>query len=325
MRPFFTTIGELLVDFMPVVESGATVGFRMHPGGSPLNVAVALARMGAQVDFAGTASTDFFGRFLTEHLNRAGVGTRFLLRSAAPTTLAFIALDRGQPSFSFYGQGAADTLLRFEDVPEEITDSAVLHFGSNSLLQAPTSETVLRVVERLGGHAVISCDPNIRASLVTDAPAYRRLLNRAFGAADLIRLSSTDLDWLMPATPLEAATSALLDLGPALVVVTLGEDGCYAAMPALHRRWPARRVSVVDTIGAGDTFTAGLLFRLFGVREASRTAIEQLTADILDDALQFATVAAALTCTRAGADPPHHVEIEAVLASWRPNETGSRP
>ncbi|MGH2400365.1 MAG: PfkB family carbohydrate kinase, partial [bacterium] len=103
MAPLYTAIGEILVDFTPVVEDGAMVGFRMHPGGSPYNVAVGLARLGAQVEFAGKRSTDLFGRFLVAHLEHEGVGTRFLSRSAAPSTLAFVSIQDGEPSFSFYG------------------------------------------------------------------------------------------------------------------------------------------------------------------------------------------------------------------------------
>lgn len=315
MRQLFTTIGEILVDFTPVVQGDETVGFRMHAGGSPFNVAVALARLGARVEFAGVASTDFFGRFLVGYLEREGVGTLFLSRSPAPTALAFVALERGEPTFSFYGHGTAHTQLRSEDLPDEIEETTVLHVGSISLLAAPTSDTVMHLVDRLRRRALLSCDPNIRPSLIANPTAYRRILTQVFEAADIVKLSSTDLRWLMPDEPIEAAAAALLDLGPALVVVTLGADGCYAMSSSRTLRVPGRSVPVVDAVGAGDAFTAGLLFRLMGHIRPSRKVVETLSAEALDDALQFATAAAALTCRRSGADPPRQEEIEALLTS----------
>ncbi|MBI3976243.1 MAG: carbohydrate kinase, partial [Armatimonadetes bacterium] len=153
--PPFTTIGEILVDFTPLLEGGQTVGFRMHPGGSPFNVAVGLARLGARVEFAAKVSTDFFGRFLLAHLEREGIGRRLLSRSDAPTTLAFVALEGGEPAFSFYQDGTADTLLRPEDLSADIAACQVLHFGSISLLRDPTASTVAGLVERLRGDPLL--------------------------------------------------------------------------------------------------------------------------------------------------------------------------
>ncbi|HYM70539.1 MAG TPA: carbohydrate kinase [bacterium] len=309
----FATIGEILVDFTPLVDCGTTVGFRMHAGGSPCNVAVGLARCGARVEFAGAASTDLFGRFLVARLEREGVGTRFLARSAAPSTLAFIAVERDGPSFSFYRTGAADTQLRAADVPPGIDESDVLHFGSISLLAAPTSETVLALVDRLRGRRLLSFDPNIRPSLIGDPDAYRRSLGRAVGAADVVKLSEADLAWWMPGTPVEEAADGLRALGPALVVVTLGGRGCYARASRCEMRVPAPRVKVVDTVGAGDAFSSGLLLRLWERGLASRRALEQTDAEVFEDVLRFAAAAAALTCTKAGADPPQRGEIEQLL------------
>lgn len=313
MNPFFTTLGEILVDFTPIVEAGRTVGFRMHAGGSPCNVAITLARMGARVEFAGKVSTDFFGRYLAASLRREGVGMRYLSRSPAPTTLAFVTLTDGEPEFLFYGEGAADTQLRPEDLPEEIEHTAILHFGSISLLRPPTSETVLGLVDRLRGRTLLSCDPNIRPNLIQDSHAYRDLLDRVIAAADVVKLSVRDLQWLMPDAPVEAAAASLLARGPELVVVTLGREGCYAASSMVRRHAPAPVVHVVDTVGAGDAFTAALLIRLADHGVSSRDALRGLSAAMLDDALRFASTAAALTCTRAGADPPRRAEIEAAL------------
>jgi len=317
VSPLFVAAGEILVDFTPIVEAGATVGFRMHPGGSPFNVAVALARLGARVEFAGKASTDFFGRYLVSVLQREGVGMRFLSRSGSPSTLAFVALDEGEPAFSFYGGQAADTELQPADLPAAIEQATVLHFGSISLLATPTAETIAGLVDRLRGRALLSFDPNIRPGLIRDAPAYRRRVEGLLGAADVVRLSAADARWLLPGVAVPEAARALRARGPLLVVITLGEQGCHAAAPGGVLHVPAVEVPVVDTVGAGDTFTAALLFHLASHGYTSRPALEGLPGEALETALRFAGAAAALTCTRAGADPPRREEVESLLHRGR--------
>lgn len=313
MKTLFTSIGEILVDFTPVVTGGRTGGFRMHAGGSPYNVAVALGRLGVQVEFAGKASLDFFGRFLLEHLRQEGVGMRFLSRSPAPSTLAFVALERGEPSYVFYGQGAADTLLEPSDLPAEIATSAVLHFGSISLLRGSTAATIAGLVARLQQRTLLSFDPNIRPALIDDAAAYRQTLAQMFRAADIVKMSATDARWFAPDRPHQVVASEVQALGPALVVVTQGAHGAYARTATATVQVPAPVVRVVDTVGAGDAFSAALLVALANQDALSRVAIEHLHANDLQMAIQFAAAAAAITCTREGADPPRRSEVEEFL------------
>jgi fructokinase len=314
MATLFTAIGEILIDFTPINERGATVGFRMHPGGSPLNVAVGLARLGARVEFAGKVSTDFFGRFLAAHLKHEGVGTRFLSHSDAPSTLAFVTLEDGDPAFSFHREGAADTLLLPRDLPEEIAQTQFLHFGSISLMNEPTAGTITGLVEQLRSRAILSFDPNIRPGLISDRRRYRELLARLFQSADIVKISATDLRWFDPDHSPEGAAGALMEMGPALVAVTQGPRGAYARWHAGEVRVPARAVEVVDTVGAGDAFTSGLLFALVERGVTSRAGLQEMRTDVLEAGLRFATASAAVTCTRAGADPPRRDEVEAVLS-----------
>ncbi len=304
-----TAIGEILVDFTPIVEEGRTVGFRMHPGGSPFNVAVALARLGVPVEFAGKVSTDFFGRFLMDVLTREGVGTRFLRRSDAPTTLAFVALEGGEPSFAFYGAGAADTLLSADELPEDIVTSPVLHCGSISLLRGVTADTIVTLVARMRRTSFLSCDPNIRPSLVADPDEFRRTLRELFASSDVVKMSAADASWIFPDRPLPGVASEVLGLGAAMAVITRGSRGASAWTAATSAEVGAPQVPVVDTVGAGDAFTAGLLYALDELGATSRPALEGLTAASLHRVLRIASAAAALTCTRAGADPPRRREL----------------
>jgi fructokinase len=327
MSALFTTIGEILVDFTPIAGPSGLMGFQARAGGSPANVAVGLARLGARVEFAGKVSTDFFGRYLVRHLEREGVGTRFLSRSPDHSTLAFVAFDQDDPSFTFYRTGTADTQLRPEDLPRSIEESDVLHFGSISLLAASTSETVLALVDRLRGGCLLSLDPNVRPNLVGDADAYRRTLDRAFRATDILKVSTGDLGWLKPGHSVESAAAQLLALGPVLVIVTLGQDGCYARMPTREIRVRAPHVDVADTVGAGDAFSSGLLASLAVLGLTSRRSLERETSAAITEVLRFATGTAALTCTRAGADPPRRDEVEQFLRANPPggNDRSPRP
>ncbi|HVH30555.1 MAG TPA: carbohydrate kinase [bacterium] len=322
MTALFASIGEVLIDFTPVVEDGRAVGFRMHLGGSPCNVAVALARLGAAVEFVAKASTDLFGNFMIDQLHREGVGVRWLTRARAPSTLAFVALEGKEPSYAFYGAGAADTLLESADLPAQVATSMVLHFGSISLLQNPTSRTIIGLVEKLRGKVLLSFDPNIRPSLVRDEPAYRRTLGQMCAAADIVKLSATDAGWWAPKRALPKLAADILSRGPALVVITQGADGAYARTARVEAQAPAPAVRVVDTVGAGDAFTAALLFTLIEHRVTSRATAETIDARSLQAALQVAASAGALTCTRAGADPPRRDELDAFLTRGR--ESGRR-
>lgn len=312
-----TTVGEILVDFTLLATPLGAMRFQAHAGGSPANVAVGLARLGAPVEFAGRISTDFFGRYLMQHLEREGVGTRFVSRSAAPSILAFAALDHDAPAFTFYGDAAADAHLRADDVPPAIERSRVLHFGSISLLAAPTSAAVLALADRLRGRCLLSLDPNVRPNLIGDADAYRQTLGRAFRTADILKLSAEDLKWLMPGTPVEAAAARLLALGPVLVIITLGADGCYARTATGELRVTAPRIDVADTVGAGDAFSAGLLARATAAGLTSRRAVQQAGAAVIGEVLEFATRTATLTCMRTGADSPRREEVDQFVRARR--------
>jgi fructokinase len=312
-------MGEVLIDFLPLEERGRTVGFRMHPGGSLLNVAVACARLGQPVALATTIATDFFGRYLRAYAEGEGIDSRWLIDLPALSTLAFVAHEGGEPVFTFYGEGTADTLLTPEALPDELfSETAILHIGSISLLRGSTPDAVLAAVERLRGRALISLDPNLRPGLVKDEPGYRALLARLVGLVDLVKISAADLGWLMPGIALDEAARSLLALGPALVVVTRGGAGVLAVRAADAGRsllnLPAFRVAVADTVGAGDSFNGGLLTCLAEAGAVTRGGLEALPDSDLVAALRYAAAVAAINCTRPGADPPRRAEVEAFLA-----------
>lgn len=319
-RPLITCMGEILVDFLPITEDGRTTGFRMHPGGSLFNVAMAVARLGGRVALVSRTGTDFFGRYLRRVVEDEQIDVRWLGEVDALSTLGFVAIEAGEPRFTFYGEGTADTLLMPSDLPEDLfAETSILHVGSIALLRGTTPASVVAACERLRGRALLSLDPNLRPGLVHDEPAYRAALARVVGLVDMVKVSAVDLAWWMPGRSPAEAGADLLEQGPSLVVITRGGDGVLGTRRQRDGRvsWlelPTFDVAVADTVGAGDSFNGGLLTRLAELGITSRAALEELPDGMLEDALRFAAAVAALNCTRPGADPPTRREAEAFLA-----------
>lgn len=316
-------LGEILIDFLPLERGGEVTGFSMHPGGGPFNVAVGLARLGQPTAFVGKVGADYFGRRLRQAVRAEGVDDRWLLDAPAPTTLAFVAVEDGEPVFTFYGDGAADTLLAPDDLPPELFESAaILHFGGISLLRGSTPAAALAAAEGLRGRALVSLDPNVRPRLIADAAAYRATLARAVAACDVLKLSAADVAWLAPGADAAAYAAAQLEAGPGLVALTRGGAGVSALRLRDGRLErvdaPAFPVDLADTVGAGDAFTAGLLAALAAAGVTGRAALEAMPAEQLRAALRQGAAAAALNCARPGADPPRAAELAAFLAAQPP-------
>jgi fructokinase len=311
-------MGECLIDFLPMNthEQDTSTDFRMYAAGSLFNVAMGLARLGQTTAFASKVADDYFGRFLRKHIEAEQIDTRFLaLAAGKQSTLAFVAMENGSPVFNFYGEEAADTLLTLEDLPEALfAETRILHFGSISLLRGTTPKAVLQTVERLHGKALLSLDLNIRPALVQDEPQYRTLLQRLIALADVVKLSDADLAWFRPHLSVEQALSELLTQGPALAVITRGAQGVIAArMSGAMVQVPNFAVQVVDTVGAGDSFCAGLLAQLAERGMITKEAVLEISEATLSEILRFAAAVAALNCMQAGANPPSRAEVERFL------------
>jgi fructokinase len=318
MSTFITCMGECLIDFLPVKqpEEEASSDFRMHPAGSILNVAVGLARLGQKTTFSCKIADDSFGRILRAYITAEKIDTRFLIPvSGGRSTLAFVAMEGGNPVFNFYGEGAADTLLTIDDISETLfAETHILHFGSISLLQGTTPEAILQTAERLKGKALLSFDPNLRPELVHDEPGYRKRLQRALALADVVKLSDVDLSWMMPGLSPEQALHELLTQGPALVVITQGAKGVIGArVGGSAVKIPTFSVDIADTVGAGDAFCAGLLTQLVERGITTRENLQHISKDELSDLLRFAAGVAALNCMRSGANPPQRIEVDQFL------------
>lgn len=296
---------EALIDFLPA-PGGA---YLPAPGGSPYNVAIGVARLGAPAGFLGWLSTDFFGDMLADALARDGVDLRFVTRVDKPSTLAFVKLAPGEePHYAFFNTDAADRMMTPADLPADLGDQVqAIHVSSFSLVIEPVASALAALITRERGRRVISLDPNVRPAMVGPRDAYRTRLERLIGGADLVKVSRADLEWLYPDADPETQAARWMGLGPAAVVMTAGGDGavawCGGAAPV---RVPSIPVQVVDTVGAGDSFSAALLAELSRTGCLSREGLGR--ADF-GAALTFANRVAGITCGRAGANPPRRAEV----------------
>jgi fructokinase len=308
-------VGEALVDvgLGPREQPGDPVVMTAHAGGSPANVAVGLARLGVPTRLAARISSDLLGSFLRRHVAHSGVDTSLCVDASQPSTVAIVGVDdAGSAAYSFYVEGTADWQWSRDELPDDPAADAV-HTGSLAVALEPGASVVAAWIaaERRRGEMLISLDPNIRAELVLGQPGYRERLDGLVGDAHLVKVSEEDLRALAPGSePLELAR-AWSQRGPELVVVTHGAGGSTALRSgeaAVH--CDAVAVEVVDTIGAGDAFTTGLLAFFASHGRLRAGALAALDADTLGDALRLAGQVAAMTCARAGADPPWRTELD---------------
>lgn len=297
--------GEALYDL--VVEGDDTL--RGHPGGGPFNTARTIARLEQPVAYLGRLSTDRFGTTLERMLAADGVELGAVVRTDDPTTLALAEMDpAGSARWSFYEQGTAAPGLTPQDALDALTrlprEVGILHVGTLGLILAPVATALEVVVESLADRALIAVDPNCRPWVIRDPVGYRGRLRRVLRNSHLVKVSDEDLAWLHPGEPVETVARRWLDAGPALVLVTSGAAGAWAATSSVEARVGTPRVVVADTVGAGDAFSSAALAFLWRHGRLDRTGVASLDAPTLEALLTHAAAVAADTCTRAGAEPP---------------------
>jgi fructokinase len=303
--------GEALIDL--IWTNG-----RLEPmaGGGPLNTAVALGRLGVPVSFLSALSTDPYGRILERTLDESGVDLRYVLHTNAPTTLAVahVAHD-GDAEYTFDTSGTAYTTLRRESLPRLAAEVVALHVGTLALATDPPRSAYEALIERERDERVIVIDPNIRPALCGNRDEYRARFERWVAHAHVVKLSAADASWLYPGLTPEAVCDLLVRTGARLTVLTLGPNGAIARTATRGATARHAPVEVVDTVGAGDAFGAGLLRGLWEHNRLDRDRIGELDDAELVDVVSFATAVASLQCTRQGSSPPTLAEVDAYLAS----------
>lgn len=301
-------VGEALVDAH--LSPGV---LRLHPGGGPFNTAIALAALGVPARFAGAISRDRLGEELRSRLADAGVDTSAVVDVDAPTPIAVVATDRVEPAYSFYLAGTAHERLDAAAIGQHTGGASALHVGTLALLTDPPGTAVAAFAEQEAARLPLIVDPNVRPSLVSDRNTYIRRLERLVAVAELVKLSEADLAWVYPGSDAAAAAQRLLGIGAGCVVITFGGEGAAAWTRATSARAPAPRVEVVDTVGAGDAFGAGLLAWLWRAGRLRKGALPRLDRAELEAGLRYAAAAGAAQCTRASAWGPASADVERLL------------
>jgi fructokinase len=310
--PTFAVIGEALIDLAAPGDDGASIA---RPGGSPMNVAIGLARLGQPTAFVGRLSDDPIGTVLHRHLERSAVDLRHVVHVTDPSTIALVELSEGQARYQFSLRGA-DFQWSASELAFLPGGAPAVHFGSLASWLPPGDAAIAAAVSRLrgDGSVLISYDPNVRPSLLADATAARHRVEESVALAHVVKASSEDLAWLYGAETVETVARYWLDLGAEVVVITAGPDGAAAwTRGQAPVRRPAFPSALVDTVGAGDAFTSGLLDALARRRLLTPASLADLSdavtlAGILDDA----SLIAGITVSRPGADPPRRAEADAM-------------
>lgn len=303
--------GEALIDMIPSPTASGQDGFVPHPGGAVFNTAIALGRLGAQTGMLTGLSTDMFGQQLRDALQASHVDTSQVILTDRPSTLAFVRLTDGHAAYSFFDENSAGRMLSPDDMPVLSPEVSALYFGGISLACEPGAEAYASLLAREGGSRAVMLDPNIRPGFVRDIARYRDRLDRMVRSADIVKVSDEDLNWIIPdPLPLRRKIDQILGKGPALVIVTRGSSGATGVLrTGAEVVAEARRVPVVDTVGAGDTFNAGVLAKLSELGQLRKERLGALSEDVVLEALDHGARVAAVTVSRAGANPPWADEL----------------
>lgn len=288
--------GEALVDMVP----------HAVPGGGPMNVAVAAARLGAPAAFVGRVSTDHFGYLIWRHLLDNGVDLRAAQRGPEPTARAIVE-HVPELVFRFEGEDTADTQLRAADICRLGAGPHILHGGALGLFRGSTATTLADLAERHGG--LVSLDPNVRPQIIGDRAAWGAFHDRWVACANVYKASDEDAEWIWPGRSQHSFAEELLAGVAQAVIVTRGPNGATIFAADQQVEVPGRPVEVVDTVGAGDSFMAATLVSLWDRGCVTPEALRELGPDDWSDIGRFAVAAAATTCSRRGADPPRRDEL----------------
>ncbi|MBR0908875.1 carbohydrate kinase family protein [Bradyrhizobium japonicum] len=302
--------GDALIDFVPTRNTEGREAVMPAVGGSCLNVAIGMARLGAPTGFVGGVSTDMFGRMIADHATASNVELGLATRSDHQTTLAFVRIVAGESHYAFYDAETATRNWTYRRGAIPFANIEAVHIGSTTLVNDQGAAETKALIADARASSTISFDPNCRPNLVKNKPAYLARMAEFAGHADLIKMSDVDFAYLFGGEPHEQRAKMLLSQGTSLVVITRGNNGAIAWHASAGQiEVQAPKVEIADTIGAGDSFQAALLFALHKQGRIGRQQLKDTGADELRRALSFAAKCAGLTCTRPGADPPWSHEV----------------
>ncbi len=303
--------GEALIDMIPTPTDTGRDGFVPHAGGAVFNTSISLGRLGVQTGMLTGLSTDMFGRQLADALKASHVDTSHVITSDRPTTLAFVRLQNGHATYCFFDENTAGRMLELEDLPALSAEVSSLYFGGISLACEPGANAYAKLLEREGKDCAVMLDPNIRPRFIQDIERYRTRLEQMMALADIVKVSDEDINWIVPSPlSLNEKVENILEKGPGVVILTRGGEGATGFLAdGTEVTVPAAHVEITDTVGAGDTFNAGVMAKLYELGELQKSKLKTLSTEALTQALAHGASVAAVTVSRAGANPPWADEL----------------
>ncbi|EIT72148.1 MULTISPECIES: carbohydrate kinase family protein [Hydrocarboniphaga] len=306
----FLVCGEALFDVFIAGSAGAHLQMAARPGGSPFNVAIGLARQEKPVQFFGGIANDMLGSRLVSALEADGVGVQYLVRLDAPTALGLVSADiGGNPEYAFYGVGTADRGITVQHLMRLDESIRAIHIGSFSAVVEPVGLTFETLIRRERGTRLISYDPNVRLNVEPSIEVWLARIEQLVKLSDVIKISEEDVQLIYHGIQHAELAHRWLDAGAALVVITRGERGARAWNHSAFAEVDGKPVDVIDTVGAGDTFQSAMLSWLADTGNLAAGAASSIDSIHLHRMLEYAAQAAALTCTRLGADMPYKADI----------------
>jgi len=315
-------IGEAVIDMFQKKVPGLGEVFLPLPGGCSYNTSIAISRLGSPSAFLGRLSKNFFGEIQTRRLRENKVRVDLSIRCEENPILAFIKTEEGrEPQYAFYDEGTADRLLSIEELPPLPPETTYIVFGSVSMCMEPIATTIETFINKAAEKTVIAFDPNIRPMMIKDRAAYLKRFEKWAGISTIVKISAEDYEYVDSGKNPREALRNIIAMGSRLAIITLGPDGAAAMLrrddgSVIETDSPAFDAgTVADTVGAGDTFLGAFLVWLQQREKLSHNAIASLSEKDLHDALTFANKAAAIVCTRCGAEPPTLEEVEKLTLS----------
>ncbi|MFD0916631.1 carbohydrate kinase [Pseudahrensia aquimaris] len=306
--------GEALIDMLPDVNGKGEHVLRPVTGGSVFNTAIALGRLEETTGFFSGVSNDGFGRKLIADLEDSSVDHSLCLRSDRPTTLAVVDLSDGNATYTFYDEGSAGREILPSDMPAVPGNVSTLLFGGISLIPEPCGSAYESLLIENSANHLTYIDPNIRPNFIDDEDKHRTRIRRMIEHSDIVKVSDEDLSWIEPNMDFNATAQKWLGHGTSIILISRGGDGSEAHFKGGVVKAPAEKITVADTVGAGDTFSAGFLSSLNGQIGLGKQALASLDETVLQRALAYANKAAAITASRVGANPPRLNEMSGDVA-----------
>ena len=303
--------GEALIDMVAGATNDGQMAFVPHSGGAVMNTAIALGRLGVPSGFFAGLSNDLFAAQLKAHLSASHVSYDLCPISDAPTTIAFVQLENGQAKYAFFDENTALRNLQPSEIPALPDAIDAMFFGGISLAYGACADTYETMLIAGAANHVTMMDPNIRPSFIRDEAAFRARLQRMIAATDVLKLSDEDLEWLEGTGEIADLANELLSKGPKLILITQGSQGATAFHKDYQVNVPTVPVDLSnsDTIGAGDTFNAGVLASLHDASLLSKSSIADLSQQDAESAVAYGMKTASITVSRKGANPPWKHEL----------------